>query len=163
MAEVKFEDDCFAPRKSMWIEYTGPDPLAFVREHRNILRPVFEVGTSSTGEPRWMWDWTGDPIQLYAHWIAKKSYSRFTTFLISIRTVGFISKARKEGTFRMEIEPILRHKFSGNRLVVWLWWMYWYLFYNRVRQSMIIRCKDMATKFMAVIKDMYNLGSTQEE
>jgi hypothetical protein len=163
MVKVTIEDDCYAPRKTTWVEYSGPDPFAFVREGRNLLRPIFEVGTSRCGEPRWMWDWSGDPIQLYLHWYVKKRYSRFSEAHFSIRTVGFKAKARNEGTFRMEIEPVLRHEIKGNRLVIFIWWIYWYLFYNRIRQSMIARCKAMADKFVAVIKEMYHLGATGEE
>ena len=162
-SKVEFYDECYAPRRSVWVEYSGPDPFAFVRAGRGVLRSVFEVGTSSTGEPRFMWDWTGDPIQLYIHWIVNKSYSRFTKFWVSIRVVGFKSKSKNEGSFRMEVEPVLKHTISGSRLTIWLWWIYWYLFYTRVRNSMIERCKGMADSFIAVIKEMYNLGQIKEE
>ncbi len=163
MAKIEMQDDCFAPRRTRWVEYAGPDPFAFYREGRNILRPVFEIGTSSTGEPRFMWDWTGDPIQLYVHWLAKKGWSNITQFWFSMRCVGFKSKSKNEGTFRMEIEPVLRHKVSGSRLVIFFWWIYWYLFYNKVRQSMLLRCKELAEKFMNVVKTMYHLGAFTEE
>lgn len=163
MPKTTFTDDCYAPRRSVWVEYSGPDPFAFVRAGRGVLRSVFEVGTSSTGEPRFMWDWTGDPIQLYLHWYVNKSYSRFTRFQISIRVVGFKSKAKNEGTFRMEVEPQLVHTIPGGRVTRWFWWLYWNSFYRDIRNSMIVRCKEMGDKFMAVIKEMYNLGQIQEE
>jgi hypothetical protein len=163
MGEISIEEDCFAPRRTRWIEYSGPDPFAIAREGRDILKPVFEIGTSSTGEPRFMWDWTGDPVQLYLHLMAKKTYSAYTVFWISIRIVGFKSKSRNEGTFRMEIEPVLRHKLKGNKLTMFLWWIYWYAFYNKIRQSMKYRCEEMAETFMTAVKNMYHLGTFQEE
>jgi hypothetical protein len=163
MGKISIEDDCFAPRRTKWIEYSGPDPFVIGREGRDIMKPAFEIGTSSTGEPRFMWDWTGDPVQMYVHWSASKSYSRFTKFFISIRVVGFKSKSRNEGTFRMEIEPVLRHSFEGNKLTMFLWWVYWYAFYNNVRRSMQYRCRDMAETYMGLVKNMYHLGLFQEE
>ncbi len=163
MGKVSIEDDCYAPRRTKWVEYSGPDPFAIIREGRDILKPVVEVGTSSTGEPRFMWDWTGDPVQCYVHWVAKKSFSGYTTFYLSIRIVGFKSKSKNEGTFRLEIEPILRHKIEGNKLTMFFWWIYWYLFYQKVRLSMQVRCRENAEKYLNMVKTMYHLGTFDEE
>ena len=63
----------------------------------------------------------------------------------------------------MEIEPTLRHSIKGSRLVIFFWWIYWYLFYNRARQGMLDRCKQQAERFMNVVKTMYHLGTFTEE
>ncbi len=164
MGELVIEDDCFAPRKFIFVEYSGPDPFVFVREFRDMLRPIFEVGTSNIGEPRWMWDWTGDPIQLYVHWLVRKKMTDHTTFLFSIRVVGFKSKSKNEGNFRMEIEPVARHKIEyKNWFTKAFWWLYWYLMYGRIRQSYIENCRDYANRFINAMKEMYNLKATGEE
>jgi hypothetical protein len=46
---------------------------------------------------------------------------------------------------------------------MFLWWIYWHMFYNTVRQSMVERCKMMAEKFIAIIKEMYSMGSIEVE
>jgi hypothetical protein len=165
MGKFELEDDCFAPRRRRFIEYSGPDPFAWTREGTSILRSVWEVGTTGTGEPRWMWDWTGDPIQMY-YWRTakhKQRTGRFSAIWINIKMVGFKAKAKNEGTFRMEVEPTVRHQFAGNKFVMFMWWVYWHAFYNKYRQELVLRCKEMAEKFIAVIKEMYNLGSIEEE
>jgi hypothetical protein len=165
MGKFQIDDDCFAPRRSRWINYSGPDPLAWTREATSILRSIWEVTTTSTGEPRWMWDWTGDPIQMYYHRMAvhKKTTGRFAKIILSVRMVGFKAKAKNEGTFRLEVEPTVRHEFEGNRFVMFMWWVYWHLFYNTVRQSMLERCRQMAERFISVIKDIYSMGSLEVE
>ncbi|MCX6817919.1 MAG: hypothetical protein NTU57_03600 [Candidatus Aenigmarchaeota archaeon] len=165
MGKFVVEDDCFAPRRNRWIDYAGPDPLAWTREGTSILRSVFEVTTTGTGEPRWMWDWGGDPIQMYYWRIAKhnRTTGRFSQILVGIKMVGFKGKAKNEGTFKMEIEPVVRHTFEGNKLVMFFWWIYWHIFYNTVRQAMIERCKAMSEKFIAVIKEIYSMGSIEVE
>jgi hypothetical protein len=165
MGKFVVEDDCFAPRRQRWIDYSGPDPLAWTREATSILRSAWEVTTTGTGEPRWMWDWGGDPIQMYYWRIAQhtRSTGRFSKILVSIKMVGFKNKAKNEGTFKMEIEPLVRHVFEGNRLVLFFWWIYWHIFYNTVRQAMLERCKAMAEKFIAVIKEIYSMGSIEVE
>ena len=165
MGKFQVDDDCFAPRRARWINYSGHDPLAWTREATAILRSTWEVTTTGTGEPRWMWDWTGDPIQMYYNRIAihERTSGRFTKILLSVKMVGFKAKAKNEGTFRMEVEPTVRHAFEGNRFVMFMWWIYWHLFYNTVRQSMVERCKMMAEKFIAVIKEMYGTGSIEVE
>jgi hypothetical protein len=164
MAGISIEEDCLLPRRTVFVEYSGPDPFAFAREFAKILRPVFEIGTSHCGEPRFMWDWSGDPIQLYLHWIADKKVSRFSTLWFSIRTVGFKAKSRNEGNFRMEVESVLRHKFdSTNWFLKGLWWIYWYIGYARMRDSMIDMCRDFTFRFINTIKGMYKLGTLQEE
>ena len=165
MRKFQVDDDCFAPRRNRWINYSGPDPLAWTREATAILRSTCEVTTTGTGEPRWMWDWTGDPIQMYYNRMAihDRTTGRFSKIIFAVKMVGFKAKAKNEGTFRMEIEPTVRHIFTGNKFVMFLWWIYWHLFYNSVRQSMVERCKQMSEKFIAVIKEMYSLGSIEVE
>jgi len=162
--KIEIEDDCFAPRRYIFINYSGPDPFAFARLERKLLRPIFEVSSSKIGEPRWMWDWTGDPIQFYLHWIIKKPMSRFTTFWYSIRVVGFKYKTKNEGKFRMEIEAVARHKFEADsKLKRLFFWIYWYLFYARIRQRQLELCKEYAERFINKIKEMYKIGKIGEE
>lgn len=163
MGKFMVEDDCFAPRKVRWIDYSGPDPLAWTREATIILRALWETSTTLIGEPRWMWDWTGDPIQMYYNKVAvhSRTSGRFSKIILGVKMVGFKSKSKNDGTFKMEIEPVVRHEVSGNRLVLFLWWVYWHVFFNTIRQSMIERCKTMAERFIAVIKEIYNMGSVE--
>jgi len=112
MAKIRIVDDCFAPRKFRIISYNGPDPFKIYREAHTPLKKIFEISTSKTGEPRFMWDWTGDPIQLFSHRVAKKSFSRFTTMWFAYRLVGFKYKTRNEGNFRMEVEATLEHTYE---------------------------------------------------
>ncbi len=165
MGKFQVDDDCFAPRRTRFISYSGPDPFAWVRESTEILRSVWEVSTTGTGEPRWMWDWTGDPIQMFYHRIALhgRTTGRFSKLLISVKMVGFKSKSKNEGTFKMEIEPTVRHEFKGNKLVMFFWWIYWHLFYGTVRQNLIERCRAMAERFISVIREMYSMGSITED
>ena len=165
MGKFQIDDDCLAPRRTRWINYSGSDPLAWTREGTAILRNCFEVTTVGTGEPRWMWDWSGDPIQMYHHRMALHSGTtgRFSKIIFSVKMVGFKYKAKNEGTFRMEIEPTVRHKFEGNKFVMFMWWIYWHVFYNAVRKTLLERCREMTEKFVAIIKEMYSMGSLEEE
>jgi len=165
MGKFEVEDDCFGPRRERTLRYSGPDPLAWTREGTAILRSVWGVTTVGTGEPRWMWDWTGDPIQMYHHRMAvnSKITGRFSKLVLSVKMVGFKSKSKNEGTFKMEVEPTVRHKFSGNKLVMFFWWIYWHVFYNSVREMMIDQCRGRARRFIAVIKEIYSMGSLDEE
>jgi hypothetical protein len=165
MGVMVFEDECIHLRRYKFIEYSGPDPFAWTREATDILRSVFEVDTTGTGEPRWMWDWTGDPIQMYYNRLAshKRTTGRWSRIVVGIKMVGFKSKAKNEGNFRMEIEPIVRHEFKGNRVVLFFWWIYWHLFYKTVRMSMIERCRQMVDKFVEVLRTMYSMGSFEVE
>jgi hypothetical protein len=163
MGKFTIEDDCFAPRRIRWIDYSGPDPLAWTREASIILRSLWECSTTALGEPRWMWDWTGDPIQMYYNRIAvhQRTTGRFSKIILGIKMVGFKSKAKNDGTFKMELESVVRHEFSGNKFVMFMWWIYWHVFFNTIRQSMVERCKAMTERFIAVIKEIYNMGSIE--
>ena len=163
MGKFTIDDDCYAPRRTIFINYSGPDPLMWTNSATSILKSVWEVSTTGTGEPRWMWDWTGDPIQMYFHKMAYKKRGRHSKVWISIKMVGFKYKAKNEGTFKMEIEPTVRHKFEGNRFVLFLWWVYWHAFYGQVRQGLLQMCKQMTEKFIAVIKEMYKMGAIEME
>ena len=164
MASVTIIDDCFAPRKFKIVNYEGPDPLKFYNKAGSLLKNIFEISTSKTGEPRFMWDWTGDPIQLFSHRVARKDFSRFTNMWFAIRVVGFKYKTKNEGNFKMEVEAMLEHKFDKtNWLVKILFWIYWYSLYQKTRQMQIALCQDYADRFIAKIKEMYDMKSAKSE
>ncbi|NOX71412.1 MAG: hypothetical protein GXO64_01810 [Candidatus Micrarchaeota archaeon] len=161
MATVRIVDDCFAPRKFKIISYSGPDPFKIYREAHKPLKKIFEISTSKTGEPRFMWDWTGDPIQLFSHRVAKKPFSRFTTMWFAYRIVGFKYKTKNEGNFRMEVEASLEHTYGkGNWFLKLLWMIYWYLYYQKVRQHHLKLCQEYAERFITYTKNLYNIEST---
>ena len=165
MVKFEVEDECFAPRRFRWIDYSGPDPLAWTREATVILRALLETSTTNCGEPRWMWDWTGDPIQMYYNRVAvhNRTTGRFSRIVLGVKMVGFKSKSKNEGTFKMEVEPVVRHTFEGNKVAMFFWWIYWHVFYNTMRQAMIERCRGIGERFIAVIKEIYNMGSIEIE
>lgn len=160
---VKVTDDCFAPRKFKIVSYNGPDPFKFYNKATGLIKKVFEISTSSTAEPRFMWDWTGDPIQLFSHRACKKSFSKYTSMWFAFRVVGFKYKTKNEGNFRMEVEAMLEHKMDkSNLLMKILWWIYWYFYYQKVRQHQLMLCHDYADRFIAHIKSMYNIEQSSK-
>jgi len=163
MAGFAVDDDCYGPRREKFVNYSGPDPFAWEREAIPLLRNIWEVSTTGTGEPRWMWDWTGDPIQMYSNRTAyhSRTAGRFARIVVSIKMVGFKYKAKNEGNFKMEIIPSVQHKFGGNKLVMFFWWIYWHTFYNTIRQSLIERCKQMADTFIDALREIYGMGSIE--
>ncbi len=164
MVKVRIVDDCFAPRRFKIVNYEGPDPFKFYGKGTELLKKIFEVSTSKTGEPRFMWDWTGDPVQLFSHRVARKPLSWFTVMWFSIRVVGFKYKTKNEGNFRMEVEAILDHGYKReNWFVRILLWIYWYAFYQKTRQMHLAMCQDYADRFIAKIKEMYDIKGTKEE
>ncbi|HDD46307.1 MAG TPA: hypothetical protein ENG42_02440, partial [Candidatus Aenigmarchaeota archaeon] len=156
MGKIIIDDDCFAPRKFIYLEYKGPDPFALIKAGNKLFRRIFEVGSSKIAERRFMWDWTGDPIQLYEHFVIRKEVSNYTTFYFSLRIVGFKSKSRNEGSIRIEFEAQARHQYeSNNWFMTNLWWLYWYIFYAKARQNYLKLCKEYADKLLTAIKEMY--------
>ena len=164
-ADIEIVDDCFAPRRTRFIEYNGPDPLMWARAADKVLRSIWETSSTGVYEPRWMWDWSGDPIQLYYWKMAKhkRTTGRWSEIWVSIKMVGFKFKSKNMGSFKMEIEPMVRHKFRGNKIEAFLWWLYWHIFYNKYRQQLIERCRDMTERLIGAIKEMYSLGHIEEE
>ena len=81
-----------------------------------------------------------------------------------MRLVGFKYKTRNEGNFRMEVEASLEHSYDkSNWFLRIMWWLYWYLFYQKARMEYIDLCQDYADRFIAKIKDMYDIESTKVE
>ena len=162
MGKIVIDDDCFAPRKFVFLEYKGSDPLAFVRDAEGLFKKIFEVGSSKVAERRFMWDWTGDPVQVYEHYVVRKEMSAFTTFYFSIRVIGFKMKSKNEGSIRIEFESQARHKYeTDNKLMMALWWFYWYIFYGKVRQNFIKLCREYSESLINTVKELYKMQTVE--
>ncbi len=163
MGRIVIDEDCFTPRKFTFIEYSGSDPFVFSRDIRKIVRPIFEVGSSKIAERRFMWDWTGDPIQLYNHFVIRKPINNYTTIFVSIRIIGFKSKGRNEGKVRFEFEPQIRHTFGTGKVVTnTIWWIYWYIFYAKIRQNILNLCREYTHTLIQAIKDRYGIKKLEK-
>jgi len=158
MARLFITDECLVPRRLTWLHYKGPDPIGFLRDFRTTLRFIFEVSTTRCMERKLLWDYTGDPIRFYSEWHVKKQFSRFTTMLVTIRALGYVSKGKQDGNFSMELYGELQHIFEPSGwFTKYVWIMYNYMFYNKMRERYTLMCRDYIQKYLNWCREKYNM------
>jgi hypothetical protein len=158
MGKLVFMDECLVPRRLSWLNYAGPDPIGFLKDFKTTLRFIFEVSTTRCRERKLLWDYTGDPIHFYDEWMIKKELSRFSDMWVSIRVRGYVNKAKKDGNFTMELYGEVQNKFSpSNWFTKYVWLIYNYMFYNKIRERYVQMCRDYINKYLNWCKEKHNL------
>jgi hypothetical protein len=158
MGKLVVVDECLIPRRLAWLNYEGPDPIGFLKGLRTALRFIFEVSTTRCYERKLLWDYTGDPIRYYNEWLVRKEVSRFSEMWFSLRALGFVSKAKKDGDFSLEMYGEIINTFQpSNWLTKYIWLLYNYLFYNKLRENYTTTCRDYINKFLNWCKEKYDM------
>jgi hypothetical protein len=158
MGKLLFIDECLVPRRLSFLHYRGPDPLGFMKDFKKTLRFIFEVSTTRCREKKLLWDYTGDPIRFYDEWWVHKELSRFSEMKVSIRIIGYVSKGKKDGNFSLEMYGEIKNTFSpSNWFTKYVWLIYNYIFYNKLRERYTHMCRDYINNYMSWCKENYNL------
>lgn len=158
MGKLVIVDECLVPRRYVWIYYKGEDPIGFLKNFRQTLRFQFDVSSTRCYERKLLWDYTGDPIRFYNEWKTRKELSRFSTMWTDLRALGFVSKGKKDGDFSLEIYGEVKHEFSpSNWFTKYIWVLYNYMFYNKLRERYVTMCRDYLERFMEWCKENYGM------
>ena len=158
MGKLVVIDECLVPRRLAWLNYKGPDPVGFLKDFKKNLRFIFEVSTTRCRHRKLLWDYSGDPIRYYDEWKLVKQFSRFTTMMVNIRVLGHVSKAKQDGDFTMELYGEVQNEFGpSNWFTKYIWIIYNYVFYNKLRERYTLMCRDYINKYMNWCKENYNL------
>jgi hypothetical protein len=158
MAKIEVMDECLTPEKYTYVRYTGKNPWTVAEKITEKIRPFFHVSASGTNNIRLNWDITGDVRTFFSLWWVKKDFSRFTTMKVDLKLQGEQHKDTKMGKFSLQFSGTLTTKFE-----VWwpllrtAWYLYSYLFYNRVRRQYIMKCQSMIYNFKNEIKSEFGL------
>ena len=158
MAKFIIKDDCLAPERFIYLDYSGPDPFAVAKKIGSMLAGFFHVSSSGICEYDFRWDRSGDPRGFFVRWWIKKGMSNWTTAWYYIQVQGNVHSETNEGQFTMEVSAELQTKIGfRNPFFRAIWSMYSYLFYNKVRRSYIRICSDLSHGLRDELKDHYNL------
>lgn len=162
MAVIKITDDCLAPEEFIYFDYSGPNPWGVAKKINESARGFFHLGASDFYFDRVNWDITGDPVTFWALWRIRKDVSRYSRIWIYIRVQGEKSKTGNTGKFTMRMNAEVLTEFEGWSIVLKpFYYIYAYLFYNRVRRKFIERCRSMVLGFRNEIKKHYNVQVTE--
>ncbi|MFQ5648001.1 MAG: hypothetical protein ACE5FW_02085 [Candidatus Aenigmatarchaeota archaeon] len=161
MGKVVIVDNCLAPDKDIFLSYSGPDPWKIVRGIEGAIRPFFHVSSVGTSNTRLNWDRSGDPVEFFSTWWVKKPFSGYTGARWDIKAQGNQGKTSGIGRFSIRITANLTTEFAGwSPFVKPVWYMYSYLFYDKVRRRMIERCREFSEGFRNVLKEQFGLEAT---
>jgi len=162
MAKIEVMDECLTPEKYTYVRYTGKDPWKVAEKITDRVKPFFHVSSSGTNNWRLNWDMTGDVRTFYSLWWVKKSLSNFTEMKVDLKLQGEQHKDTKMGKFSLQLSGTLNTKFKAwGPFLRTLWYMYSYLFYNRVRRQYIKRCQSSIYNFKNEIKKEFGLEETE--
>jgi len=158
MGKLEIRDLCIAPDEKIYLRYEGKDPWDVVGKITSSIRPFFHVSASGTNNTRINWDISGDPITFFAQWWVKKVFSRFSVMRLFLKVQGEQKKTTGMGKFSMQLRPRLETNVQGFSLLLKpLWYMYSFLFYNRVRRKYVEKCREYTESFRNEIKEHFSL------
>ncbi len=158
MGKLEIRDHCLVPEEKIYLRYEGKDPWGAALRITESIRPFFHVSASGTNNTRINWDISGDPITFFAQWWVKKVFSRFSLMRINMKIQGETKKATNVGKFSLQFRARLMTTFEGFGLLVKpIWYMYSYLFYNRMRRKYIAKCREYVENFRNEIKEHFKL------
>lgn len=157
MGKMVIVDDCLAPARFIYFDYSGPDPFGVSKKISGMLQSFFGVSTAGVSETNFNWSAEGDPIGFYFTWWVQKSFGK-SNMRIDIKVQGSKGKTKNVGNFTMELRGRISTTFGfSTSLMKSLWWIYAYVFYNSRRRNYVDICKDHLQRFRVDMAQHYNL------
>ncbi|MFH1445305.1 MAG: hypothetical protein ABIF08_02375 [Nanoarchaeota archaeon] len=159
MGKIEIVDDCLAPSRYIYMQYTGTDPYGVAKKIADSLTEFYQISGAGMCQTYFMWDDSSDPRGFYFRWWVKKSIGgRFSTMWNYIWVRGEVSKEDNQGHFTLRIHGDLRTTFEGHGPILnTLWHLYSFFFYNKVRRKYIDFCRKTALDFRNEMREHYNL------
>lgn len=162
MGTLVIVDDCLAPARFIYLDYSGPDPFGVSKKVTGMLQRFFGVSSAGVSETNFNWDNSGDPITFYFTWWIQKSFGSFSTMRIDIKVQGAKGKTKNVGNFTMELSGQINSRFKySTSLLKPLWWIYTYIFYNRRRKNYVDMCRDYLERFRREVAGHFNLKARE--
>lgn len=159
MAKFTIKDDCLAPERYIYLNFSGPDPYGVAKKIGGMLNSFFHVSTSGTCEYDFRWDRTGDPVGFFNRWWVQKKLSGWTTAWFHIQVQGNKSKETNEGNFTLELSAELITDIKhANPFFKAIWWIYSYIFYDKRRREYVRFCSNLAHGLRDELKEHYSLN-----
>jgi hypothetical protein len=127
---VVIEDELFAPRETVTIEFKGPNPISVYKSLDELARRMLEAKGTNTFEVDFRWDTTQDPRPFFVNYFIEKPFDKFTKFRVDFKFYGAQpTDPKKEGALKLEIRGRIRTEF---KVADWNKWFFktFYYFYH---------------------------------
>jgi hypothetical protein len=160
MVTIKIIEDCLAPSRYIYLDYSGKNPFGVASKIAEMLQPFFKVSSAGVSETDFRWDTLGDPIEFYFTWWVERTdpFGRFSGQMYNIKVQGNQTKETSEGSFTLQLWATLNTTFeSKNPFAKGLFWLYDYIFYSKRRSEYLKDCEEMMYEFRDEIKKHFNV------
>ena len=161
MGKIEITDHCLAPERFIYLKYKGKDPWGVAKHITDRIKPFFHISASGTSNYWFNWSRNPDSDSFYTLWWVKKAFSGWSYMQVNLKLQGKKMKADNTGEFTLQMDADLKTEVTGmSSLLMPFWYMYSYLFYNRVRRKWIDKCRDLVESFRNDIKEKFELETT---
>ena len=162
MGKIEIVDNCLAPEKDIFLNYKGANPWGVWKAIHGGIRPFFHISAVGMSNYDFKWDRSSpDFIEFFSKWWIKKNFSNHSTMRVDVKVQGKQFKSTNEGNFSVRITSDIVTNFEGWSVFLKpLWYMYSYLFYDKVRRRFIDRCREYSEGFKNELKEQFGLEST---
>ena len=161
------ENDCFAPRRVVRMEYSGPNVREVARKAPRVLRE----GMMITGTRTYIDDYyvnVTDPNNIVFHifWHGTRGMDEKTEMLGFIRLKHGVIHPDGTGSVRIEFYPKLVTKWDKgsilqrNPMFGLLMKIYKYIYYDEQRRKYLEQCKEYEEEMIRRMKKMLKLMET---
>ena len=161
--------DCFSPRRTITVKFTGPNIRNIIKNAPKILQTSMRTTGQRTFLDEYYVDLT-DPNLTGFHifWHAKREFDMRTYMYGFIRLKQGKIKPDGSGTVEIEFTPKVITEWEKNSILqrnpiyTLLLKIYGYIFYDNRRRRYVEQCKEYAEDMIRRVKDLLKLMESAE-
>lgn len=168
MSRIKYKESVFYPENIVTIQYEGDRPFGFYNDLPDIIKTVFRVETKDIRELRLDWDTSGKNVGFFNLWIIDTRKDNYTAVFAILQIKGSMDPATKKGSATINCIAWLQTEFDyATPIHHILGYMYWYLFYKKIRMNYLQESKETILNFIDNIRaklgvSMMSFGTDSE-
>lgn len=158
--KIKIIDDCLHPWSKINMTYKGKNPVTVIQGIEDVFKPYFRISTSKYNQEVFNWDVSGKVYEFFFKYWIEKEVSGYTKLKFRIWVQGTEDSETHEGEAKIEITAHAEHTFPGHWILKGFWWLYQYLFYDKLRSQYIDKCRELSEGLKEIFKERFGLETT---
>jgi hypothetical protein len=139
--ELYLKDDVLAPDRFFVFTYTGKNPIAVMKIARELISDAYGIPGKKLFDDEWVLNsYDRENREFRGTWRGENGLDNYTKITVIIKVIGTDKKSTNEGTFTVQVYPMLETTVRlGTGLHKAAWWIWHYFFYKYQRRRYIHR------------------------
>jgi hypothetical protein len=105
--ELTIVTDVLVPDREFKAEYTATNPAQLLGIMLEMMKKIWRTSSSNVFADKIKWDVTGEKVEFYGEWRARRKEDIYTTLVTRIVAQGEQDPKTKEGKVKLKLRPML--------------------------------------------------------